>query len=80
MSHNICDWSEPESTQTAVPRPWTGIVVAAVGGTVTHKRLIKTEAPTRSEAITKLRAQTPIGWQLVAAFFGDHSDVILRVV
>jgi hypothetical protein len=79
MSHNIQSWSEKDSDQTAVKRPWTGVIVSTVGGTVTHKDLVKTEASTRDEALLQLRARTPIGWNLVSALWGDHDKSILRV-
>ena len=75
MSHNIQNWSKSDSTITAVPRPWTGVV--ACKGDANVKRLVKCSAPTRSEAIAQLREQLAGGETLVAAFFGDHSNVIL---
>lgn len=76
MSHNIQYWSEENSTITAVPRPWSGIVVNRYDPS--RRALVKCNAATRDEALALLSGQVAPGYILIAAFFGDVFETILR--
>jgi hypothetical protein len=72
---NIQPWSREGSNVTAVPRPWTGVIVKADNANI--RALVHCDAATRNEANRKLAAVAAPGFALVASFFGDHAEAIL---